>query len=170
MELRAVPYGRTFSLLTLEAGWTPASSGQKSPSCFSSVHGACVSYLSRVYWFRLNVVLGRPSGPRSGANSQPAPSERGQDKRVCVCTSPCELTWVNSNDLFRGKKNASKLSTNGMKEVMTLCSARERKNGAQGEAVAPTPSFGHRHSKVRMWIFVPISELHPHGIFNQKSV
>lgn len=99
-----------FSLLTLEAGWTPASSGQKSPSCFSSVHGACVSYLSRVYWFRLNMVLGRPSGPRSGANSQPAPSERGQDKRVCVCTSPCELTWVNSNDLFRGKKTRASLA------------------------------------------------------------
>lgn len=116
VELRAIPYGRIFSVLTLKAGWTPASSGQKSPSCFSSVHGACVSYLSRVYWLRLNVVLGQPSGPRSGANSQPAPSERGQDKRACVCTSPCELTWVNSKWFVLGKKAWASLALMELKQ------------------------------------------------------
>lgn len=172
VELRAVPYGRIFSLLALEAGWTAASSGQKSPSCFSSVHGACVSYLSRVYWFRLNVVLGRPSGPPE-RRELPASSLGAWAGQTCVHLH--QPVWTNLAELKmicsgRKKKKASKFSTNEIKEGMTLCSARERKSGARGEAVALTPSFGLLHSKVRMWRFVPIRELPPCGIFNQKSV
>lgn len=42
--------------------------------------------------------------PRCEAISQPASSKSGQDECLCVCTSPCELTLVNSTDLLKKKK------------------------------------------------------------------
>lgn len=82
---------------------------------FKSVHGACVSYLGGVYWFRLDTALGRPSGPRCESSSRPASSKRGKDERVRVCMSPCERTLVNVSDLFKKKKKNTQASLALMK-------------------------------------------------------